>query len=64
MESFLNHFEMKSKSTTNKPAISKFISDVSAGNYASANTQLTSIIENKLLERINNFKNLKIFKKS
>ena len=52
---------MKQKQPTQKSAISKFVSDVSAGNYASANTQLTSIIENKLLERINNFKNLKIF---
>ena len=52
---------MKTNPKNPKPAISKFISDVSSGNYASANTQLTSIIENKLLDRINNFKNLKIF---
>jgi hypothetical protein len=52
---------MKTKTTPYKPVISKFISDVSAGNYASADTHLTSIIQNKLLERINNFKNLKIF---
>ena len=52
---------MKNQNITNKSAISKFISDVSSKNYAGANTQLTSIIENKLLERINNFKNLKIF---
>lgn len=52
---------MKNHNQSIKPAISKFISDVSSKNYAAANNQLSSIIENKLLERINNFKNLKIF---
>ena len=55
---------MNNQSTNNKAAFTKFISDVTSKNYASADKQLSSIIENKLLDRINNFKNLKIFKKS
>lgn len=55
---------MSTQSNNNKAAITKFISDVTSKDYAAADKQLSSIIENKLLDRINNFKNLKIFKKS
>lgn len=44
--------------------IHKFIHHVGSGNFAKADKQLASIIENKLAKRINNFKNIKLFKKS
>ncbi len=44
--------------------INSFIKSVSDKNYSEANKQLKSIIENKLLNRINNHKNFKIFQKT
>lgn len=44
--------------------INSFIKSVSDKNYSEANKHLKSIIENKLLARINNNKNFKIFQKS
>jgi hypothetical protein len=51
------------KNETNK-SIAKFIHHVGSKNFAAADKQLASIIENKLASRINNFKNIKLFKKS
>ena len=44
--------------------INSFIKSVSDKNYSEANKQLRSIIENKLLKRISNHKNFKIFQKT
>ena len=49
---------------TKNTDIHKFIHHVSNKDFAKADKQLASIIENKLARRINNFKNIKLFKKS
>ena len=53
---------MNKQKPSQNQSIAKFISDVTNKNYSSADKELASIIENKLMNRINNFKNLKIFK--
>ena len=41
--------------------ITSFVSAVGSGDYARANKDLRAVIENKLLKRINNSKNIRIF---
>jgi len=47
-----------------KHKISHFINSVGNGDFAKADKHLSSIIENKLAERINNLKKIKLFKQS
>ena len=44
-----------------RPQLSRFITSVATNDYASANKYLKSIIENKLLKKLNNFKNKPLF---
>lgn len=45
-----------------KQQITAFVNSVINQDYSKANNQLRSIIENKLLKRINNVKNTNLFK--
>lgn len=48
--------------TQNKQLIAKFIQNLGEKNYAAANKCLQKTIENKLLGRISQFKNINIFR--
>lgn len=41
--------------------VTRFINSVANNDFSSANKHLKSIIENKLLKKINNFKNKPLF---
>ena len=47
------------KQTNN--SISRFVTSVAGNDFSNANKHLKSIIENKLLKKLNNFKNKPIF---
>jgi len=56
----MNNSSKKQKSPESS-TISKFISTLSNSDYSKANNYLRSIIENKLRNKINNFKNNPLF---
>lgn len=47
---------------TEKQNITKFIQSIGEKNYAQANKHLQKTIENKLISKISQFKNINIFK--
>ena len=51
-----------SKKPPEKELITKFIQKIGEKNYSEANNYLKKTIENKLLGRINQFKNINIFR--
>lgn len=51
-----------SNQTSNRQLIAKFIQNLGEKNYAAANKCLQKTIENKLLGRISQFKNINIFR--
>lgn len=50
------------KNQTNRGLISKFVQSLGQKNYAEANKCLQKTIENKLLSRISQHKNINIFR--
>ena len=53
--------QQKKQKSTENANIARFISTLSNSDYSNANKYLRSIIENKLLKKINNFKNNPLF---
>lgn len=53
--------QQRLSSSTEKASIASFISNLTKRDYAKANQYLRSIIENKLLRKINNSTNKPIF---
>jgi hypothetical protein len=53
--------ETNSTPTPDRQQISAFINAIGGGDYSTADKHLQSVIENKLKERINNSKTVKIF---
>lgn len=52
---------MSNLDRNNKINVTRFINSVATNDFSSANKHLKSIIENKLLKKINNLKNKPLF---
>lgn len=52
---------MSKQNINTRPQLSRFITSVAVNDYASANKYLKSIIENKLLNKINTFRTKPLF---